>query len=482
MITRVVLVVEDRRVRQKLRRLLEQPDVLVEAVSKRTGLWEQIAKETADLVVVSEPLMPKPAADTVRLLQGLPDSPAVAVMSARDDAQEQAELLAIGCDAVLYTGLPLGTLRDALHALLEKRRDLMDRTLSTRRAVAEPRLTDFVSSSVAMQRFMSVARRVVRTDTSLLILGETGVGKERLARAIHAESSRSEGPFVAVNCGALPEALLESELFGHEEGAFTGATRSRRGWFELAHGGTIFLDEIGEMPLHLQVKLLRVLQEHEIQRVGSEKAITVNVRVMAATNRDLEDEVQVGAVRRDLFYRLSVVTLTVPPLRERREDIPELVDSYIGYYSARIGRSVSGIASAALEALSRYAWPGNVRELMNVVERAMLLCDGEEITLRDLPATISGVRRERMLETMLQPDVEARDAVSDEWVERPLAEVRAELLERFERAYLTKLLEATGGRIGETARRAGIQPRSLYDKMKRHGLRKEDFRRRAPEE
>ncbi|HUW55008.1 MAG TPA: sigma-54 dependent transcriptional regulator [Planctomycetota bacterium] len=478
MITRVVLALDDGPRREELQGLLARPDVIVESVGKQRRLWERIGRQNADLIVVSRSLIPEPAFDTMQLLQNLPDSPGVVVLSGSDDPSEQAGLLAAGCDVVLHTGLSAREVRDALAVVLEKRREQREHELLARRTLAEPRLTDFVSSSLAMQTFMNVARRVVHTEVSLLILGETGVGKERLARAIHAESVRSKGPFVAVNCGALPEALLESELFGHEEGAFTGASRARRGWFELAHGGTIFLDEIGEMPLHLQVKLLRVLQEHAIQRVGSEKAITVDVRVMAATNRELEEEVGARRFRRDLYYRLGVVTLTIPPLRERREDIPELADSYIDYYSSRIGRSVTGIAPAALEALTGYSWPGNVRELINVIERAMLLCEGEEITLRDLPVSISGVGQGGVPGLVLHPGVETSDAIPQDWLEMPLSEVRRQVVDRFERAYLAGLLEATGGRIGETARRAGMRARSLYDKMKRHGLHKEDFRKK----
>ena len=217
-------------------------------------------------------------------------------------------------------------LLETLRSLVERRRQDGLRRLKAERPEERYSLNDFVLVSPAMQRFVAVARRVVAADSSLLILGETGVGKERLARAIHAESPRARGPFVAVNCGALPEGLLESELFGHERGAFTGAVASRKGHFELAHEGTIFLDEIGEMPLHLQVKLLRVLEERRLQRVGGQRPIAIDVRVMAATNRDLEAEMGAGRFRNDLYYRLAVVTLTLPPLRDRAEDIPDLVE------------------------------------------------------------------------------------------------------------------------------------------------------------
>jgi DNA-binding NtrC family response regulator len=326
-----------------------------------------------------------------------------------------------------------------------------------------------------MQAFMDMVTRVVGTNTTLLFTGETGVGKERLARAIHAEGGRSGGPFVSVNCGALPESLLESELFGHEEGAFTGATRPRRGWFELAHGGTIFLDEIAEMPSHLQVKLLRVLQTREVQRVGGERALPVDARIMAATNRELASEIAEGRFRSDLYYRLSVVALELPPLRERREDIPILVDGYIRRFRATFPTDVKGIEADALEALVGYDWPGNVRELMNIVERAMILCGGTRIALRDLPDNVRGRVAGDPASLDLAPETPAA-TVPEGWLERPWREVCDAAVDDLERRYLIAQLEATRGRVGEAAARAGISPRSLYNKMRRHGIDKKRFR------
>ena len=232
------------------------------------------------------------------------------------------------------------------------------------------------TKSRAMQELVRMARRVAAADSTVFLLGETGSGKERLARAIHAASPRREAPFVAVNCAALPESLLESELFGHERGAFTGATRSRRGHFELAHGGTLFLDEIAEMAPPLQGKLLRTLQERRIQRLGSERSLAVDVRILTATSRDVAAEMERDAFRRDLYYRLAVVTLTVPPLRERLEDLPDLVENILETLGRRLGRVGVAVSGGAMAALAGYRWPGNVRELRNAIERAVLLGDG----------------------------------------------------------------------------------------------------------
>lgn len=474
MLTRITLAVDKPALRKKLRGLLTHPDVILHTPRGKSRLWERITTRPADVLVVAESVIPRPAADGIAFVQSLPDAPAVVVIRAEDDPEERARLLAAGCEAVLTSSLSTDAFEAVLGAILEKRTEETERAFVGARAMAEARLSDFVSRSPSMQAFMGLVHRVVPSDVSLLLLGETGVGKERLARAIHAEGTRSGGPFIAVNCGALPESLLESELFGHEKGAFTGASRSRRGLFELAHRGTVFLDEIGEMPFALQVRLLRVLQDREIQPLGSERTLKVNVRVMAASNRDLEAEVEARRFRKDLYYRLSVVTLTVPPLKERREDIPELVQSYLSYLQPRTGCQIDGLDDRAMEALARYSWPGNVRELINVIERAMLLCDGREISLNDLPETIREGRAADASPSSLEIAQEA-DVATEALLEKPLKDARRKLLGRFERAYLTGLLAATGGRVGETARRAGITPRSLYDKMKRHGLCKEDF-------
>ncbi|MFW5856871.1 MAG: sigma-54 interaction domain-containing protein, partial [Planctomycetota bacterium] len=388
MLARVLMALEHGALAQALRRELTREGAVVEAVRAGGRLWERIGREAADLFIVDEDRIPPPAPDSVQALCRLPEAPAVVVATGGMRASGRAELLAAGCAAVLERDLPTDAFVAVLQRLLERRTAVQD--AGERDAgLAGSRLSDFVSHSPAMQAFTEMVVRVAGSDTALLIAGETGVGKERLARAIHAESPRAAGPFVAVNCGALAESLLESELFGHEEGAFTGATRARRGCFELAHGGTLFLDEIGEMPAHLQVKLLRVLQDHTVQRVGGERPVRVDARIMAASNRDLEAMIAEGTFRRDLYYRLGVVTLLLPPLRDRREDIPELVQSYLGYLRPRVGRDVTTIRDDALEALVRYDWPGNVRELINVVERAMLLAPGETIRLADLPATVA---------------------------------------------------------------------------------------------
>ena len=240
---------------------------------------------------------------------------------------------------------------------------------------------EIVGTSAALQRVLSLVSKVAPTDASVLITGETGTGKELVARAIHRRSQRSSKPFVSVNCAAIPRDLIASELFGHEKGSFTGAVQRRLGRFEMADGGTIFLDEVGELPKETQIALLRVLQEREFERVGGTRSIQINVRVVAATNRDLRAAIAAGTFRSDLFYRLNVFPLEVPPLRDRREDIPELVEYFIDRCANNVGKNITGINTKSLELLRSYPWPGNIRELQNVIERSVILCETENFSV-----------------------------------------------------------------------------------------------------
>jgi DNA-binding NtrC family response regulator len=459
----VLVGIDDDEMADRLGVLLARAGLEPEIARGLPSAAEKLSHGDYDLLLLEQSLLGDRPGDS---LATLPDPPAIVVLSREDIPIDRAELISAGSLAVLWLGLEDEALGAALVSLAKRR--------GAPRSGGLSKLDDFVSSSPSMQRFLRLARRVVKGDSALLILGETGVGKERLARSIHSESRRAAGPFITVNCGALPESLLESELFGHEEGAFTGAVRARRGYFELAHRGTIFLDEIGEMPLHLQVKLLRVLEDRSIRRVGSERPIEVDVRIMAATNRDLKREMEAHRFRADLYYRLAVVTLTVPPLRERRADIPELARGFLDRIRRQLGRPVTSFHPDAMEALLRHDWPGNVRELINVIERAVLLAPGSEIRVSDFRAGESWAASNEQA-----PSVPAhqKPAPFQEYFDRPLAEAREELSFAFEKEYLERALTLCRGRIGDAARRSGVNERTLYAKMRRHGLRKEDFRK-----
>jgi transcriptional regulator with PAS, ATPase and Fis domain len=296
-----------------------------------------------------------------------------------------------------------------------------------------------------MQEVLELAARVAPLDTTVLIYGESGTGKEFLVRMIHEQSSRADGPFVSINCAALTETLLESELFGHVRGAFTGAVRDKAGLFEVAGNGSIFLDEIGEVAPTVQAKLLRVLQEHEIRRVGAERNIKVNARVVAATNRDLRAAVAAGTFREDLYFRLGAFVITVPPLRDRREDIPPLVHDFVRRAAARVKRNVQSVSPEAMTALMNYGWPGNVRELEHAIERAVIVARGTSIRMRELPPEVSERTREPAPTDGLDLQVQ-------------------------ERVLIERALKRFGGNRQQAAEALKISPVTLWRKMKRYGL------------
>jgi two-component system response regulator AtoC len=474
MLIRVALAIKDNAMQKHLARRLADADLRVETYGSHPQAWQDLVHSGCDVIVVSEALIIDPIDNGIAILNALPENPTTIIIHDIDSAEQQARLTAAGADVVLYAGISKKSMAEALEAALDSRRQYIQRLRTDRRGQAEPKIADFVSESRAMQVFMEEVIQVIPSDSPILLLGETGVGKEHLARAIHAQSPRSTGPFVSVNTAAMPEQLLESELFGHEQGAFTGAIRYRRGAFELAHGGTIFLDEIGEMPLHLQTKLLSVLQDYQVKPVGGETAIELDVRIIAATNQNLDEQVAQGKFRQDLYYRLSVLMLTIPPLRHRKEDIPIMVRRFMAYFRYKIGREITGISNQALQALSNYDWPGNVRELMNVIERAILLCKNNEIGMTELPQSFHGSDiASAGLSTKFSLD-------QSRWLSKTLPAVKEEVLQEIEKAYLKLALKKNRGRIDQTARLAGIHPRGLYNKMKQFGLRKEDFKSRGP--
>jgi two-component system response regulator AtoC len=319
-----------------------------------------------------------------------------------------------------------------------------------------------VGGSAAMREVYRLLEKAAAVDATVLLSGETGTGKELAARAVHYHSARRERRFVPINCGALPAELVESELFGHARGAFTGAAAAKPGLFEEARAGTIFLDEVGELPLAAQVKLNRVLQEKEIRRVGDTQPIAVDVRVIAATHRDLRDEVKAGRFREDLFYRLHVLTVTLPPLRERPDDVPLLAAHFLEKHARAARRTLRGFAPDALRRLAAHSWPGNVRELENVIERAVAVSSGETVGPDDLPAELAAGA----------PPAPAPGALAA----LPYKDAVAEARDRVSRDYLVALMTEFGGNVTRAAERAGMERESLHRLLRRYGLRSEDFK------
>jgi two-component system, NtrC family, response regulator HydG len=342
----------------------------------------------------------------------------------------------------------LEKVREALKSAeqkLAKRKSELQRAGAPAAGAAPPGM---VAQAEEMVRLLEMARRVSRVDSMVLITGESGVGKEGLARLIHDESTRAAGPFVPINCAAVPESLLESELFGHAKGAFTGAAADRAGLFEAAQGGTLFLDEVGEVPLPMQSKLLRALQEREVRRVGENKSRKVDVRMLAATNRNLAREVQAGRFREDLYDRLRVIELRVPPLRERREDVLPLARLFVARASERLGRRIAGVTPRAAQQLLRYDWPGNVRELENAIERAVVLADGARVDADDLPEEVA----------VALPD--------------PSAPGRVRSLEEMERDYILAVLKSAGDNKTKAAAQLRIGTATLFRKLKQYSRKR----------
>ena len=447
-----ILVVDDELgLRQTLTAILSAEGHETRAVGDGAAALQALAEQDADLVLCDVRM---PTMDGLGFLTEYKKAGAralVIMMSAYGD--DDAALEAIKRGAHDYIQKPFRA--DQLLLVVRKaieREGLRQQVAQLHEEIAALRgPSGIVGHSATLQQAIAVARKVARHPSTVLITGESGTGKELIAELIHQEGPRAAKPFVAVNCGAIPEQLLESELFGHVRGAFTGAVEERRGLFEEANGGTLFLDEIGELPVSLQVKLLRALQEEEIRPVGDNTPRRIEVRVITATARDLEAEVRAGRFRADLFYRVNVVRIQLPPLRERREDIPELVRHFIGVYNRKLTLSIRGVSPAAMRLLMDYPWPGNVRELENVVERAMVLSDGPQVDAEHLPGPVR------------QPGTAiAEDDDLDLSVKR-----RTEALER---SLIERALRQTGGNRTRAARLLDLSHRALLYKIREYGL------------
>src|SRR5436305_2411346 len=392
------------------------------------------------------------------------DAPLVILITAHGSERMAVEAIKSGAHDYLSKPFELDDLRLAVKNAVETvqlRRE--NRSLRRRIEIEGTARGALIGSSEAMRRVHAMIEKVAETDATVLVRGESGTGKELVAREIHERSSsRRSGAFVAVNCAALPSELIESELFGHEKGAFTGAAARRRGKFEQADGGTLFLDEIGDMSANVQAKLLRALEERRIERLGGSESIPVDVRIVSATHRPLEQEIEKGSFRADLFYRLQVVTVEIAPLRDRREDIPVLAETFARQAAERYGLPPRIIAPSALRRLVEYNWPGNVRELRNAVERALILAEGDEVTARDLPEEIGGVSKATKEATATVSDANALAV--------PFTSDFREDRREFERRYIVRCLEETGGNVTRAAAILGMHRQSLQHKLRELGL------------
>ncbi len=452
---RLLLVDDDEVFLRPLHRTLELAGYEVLPVQSGEEALDTLKVEDVDLVLTDRRL---PGMDGVALVRQVKtDHPdlAVVVMTAYGTIESAVEAMRLGAEDYLVKPFETAEMLLVIRRAIEFQALKSANRRSIRRNQERFTFRKVVAKSGAMQSVFETLRSVVDLDTTVLIHGETGVGKELLARSVHYSGVRRDRPFVAVNCAAIPGELFESELFGSRKGAFTGASEHRRGHFQMAHGGTLLLDEIGEMPLHLQSKLLRAIEEKKVTSVGADRPVDIDVRFIVTTNKDLQAEVERGAFRRDLFYRLSVMPVRVPALRERPEDIPLLAQHFLEEAGRRLKRAVKGIVPDSLQALVRYPWPGNVRELENVIERAVIVSREDVLT---------------GLERFLGGPAGAHAPVD---LSLPFRDAKARVVEEFERAYVAGLLEANGGKLTAAAKHADMDPKNFSDKMARYGLRRQ---------
>jgi Nif-specific regulatory protein len=444
---------------------------VTEAPDAETAI-QLVAEEFFGVVITDMSLPGKSGLDVLRAAKAANPLTTVIVMTAYGTVENAVEAMRIGADDYLQKPFQIEELELKVSRSLEHQvaRQTLD---DLRGRIGSPH--HLVGTSPALQQLLAVIEKVARSHSTVLIQGETGTGKELVANAIHAASPRSARSLVKVNCAALPEPLLESELFGHERGAFTGADRQRVGRFELANGGTLFLDEIGDMSLQTQAKLLRVLQEQMFERVGGEKTLTVDVRLIAATNKHLDVEVRERRFRDDLFYRLNVVTIDLPPLRERREDILLLAKHFLDRYARDLGKPVGDLDPAACDLLENHSWPGNIRELENTIERAVLMAEGSALRAADLGLAPFGGAA-----TDLSPDGGPARAPIQGQTQGSAADLHSKRLDEIEKNTILRVLAENNWVQKDAARLLGISPRVLNYKIKSHGITHPTWIRHKP--
>ena len=456
-IEKIIVLEDDPIIRTSLETQLRHKHYDVAGAGTIAAAAEFLSKDNFDLMFVDVRLPDGDGTELLRQLQSRPIKPLVVVMTGVGSGESDVACMKDGAFDYIIKPFALDHIDVILKKAEEFTRLVKVNEFFTREEDSESG-QELLGRSPVMDQLRDLIRKVARTQATVLIQGESGTGKELVARAIYRESPRVTAPFIRVNCAAVPENLIESEFFGHERGAFTGAVNKREGRFELAHGGTILLDEISEISPHVQAKLLRVLQERELERVGGSRTIKVDVRVIATTNRDLEQSVERKEFRQDLYFRLNVVPIFVPPLRERREDILFLAENFMRRFERKHGVKVSGISKECRAALESHNWPGNVRELQNVVERAVILCsDGEE--LKPVHLGFGGAA-----------SAAAGSAGVPAGASSPPTNGEIELLGEIEKRYILRALEQCGGNRTHTARKLGLSIRTLRNKLKEYGI------------
>jgi DNA-binding NtrC family response regulator len=450
---RILIVEDDDIFLRPLQRSLEVAGYEVLTRPSGEDALELLKNDDVDAVLTDKRLPGIDGVELVRRLKAEHPEATVVIMTAYGTIDSAVECMRLGAADYLVKPFEVAELLIVIRQAIELQEFRTASRASLRKNQERFTLANVLTQDPRMRELFEELESVADLDTTVLVHGETGVGKELLARSIHFSGKRREKPFVAVNCAAIPAELFESELFGFRKGAFTSAWESRRGFFQMANGGTLLLDEIGEMPLALQSKLLRAIEEKRVTPIGSDRVVEIDVRFIATTNKDLQAETEHGRFRRDLFYRLSVMPVRVPPLRERPGDVPLLAQHFLEASGRRSKKIIRAIAPGAMQALCRYAWPGNVRELENVIERAVIVAKGDTITDVDRFLTGEGER----------PRVD---------LSLPFREAKAHVVEEFERAYVSGVLEAHGGKLTAAAKHADMDPKNFSEKLTRYGLRR----------
>lgn len=449
-----ILIVDDEDAqRSVLKGYLEKKGYRIFSASSGNEGIKTVQNNIIDIILSDFKMPDKTGLEVLEEVKKINPEISFVILTAYGTIENAVKAMRLGAFDYISKPVDLDELDLMIERIIENRNLKSENQILKNQLKEKFKIDSFISQSPKMEEVLSVASRAADSRATVLITGESGTGKEVLAKSIHYVSSRKDKPFVAVNIPALPETLLESELFGHEKGAFTGAEKSKKGRFELAHEGTIFLDEIGDIPINLQVKLLRVLQEHQIEKLGSTDTVNIDVRIIAATHQNLEQKIKDGSFREDLFYRLNIVSLNIPPLRERKEDILPLIEHFIEKYSKENGRENLSLSKETVDTLIKYNFPGNVRELENIIERAVVLSRGNTITVNDLPNVVKGFKAEK--------EIPANEETT-----------LIEQVEELEKKLIFDALTKSNGNQSQAGRLLGLTERNLRYKMQKYGIKK----------
>lgn len=449
-----ILIIDDEEAQRSiLKGYLEKKGYKIFSASSGLEGIEAVKNNVIDIVLSDFKMPDKTGLEVLEDVKRINPEISFVILTAYGTIENAVKAMRLGAFDYISKPVDLDELDLMLERIIENKNLRSEIRLLKDQLKEKFKIDSIISQSPKMEEVLSIASRAADSKATVLITGESGTGKEVLAKSIHFISPRKDRPFIAVNIPALPETLLESELFGHEKGAFTGAEKAKKGRFEIADGGTIFLDEIGDIPLNLQVKLLRVLQEHQIEKVGSSESINIDVRIIAATHQNLEQKIKDGSFREDLYYRLNIVSLHIPPLRERREDILPLIDHFLKKYSKENFKGNLTLSKEAVDFLLKYNFPGNVRELENIIERAVVLSRSELITLKDLPDVIKGFKAEK--------EILANDQAT-----------LTEQVEELEKKLIYDALSKANGNQSQAARTLGLTERNLRYKMQKYAIKK----------